>query len=629
MHEELSIEGLLQKLAEVTRENEELTRQKKFGLVWEDKPDEQVKRVLTEAPMLREDTSRAIVTDEKAVDHLLINGDNFHALTALRATHSGKVDIIYIDPPYNTGNKDFIYNDSYLDKEDGYRHSKWLSFMEKRLTLASELLSETGVIFVSIDDNEQARLKLLMDEVFGPENFLSTMIWDKANTKNDAKNFQRNHEYIHVYGKTSKSQVSRIVEEERKVVFDGVGYYIREGLTMGGGYGGTLNGRPNLGYTLYYNPVTGDIKPVQDQDIAVARVSNNEDEVYSNRVDLISQGYISIRPRKNGTKLGCWKWGFEKMNNDLHRVFFTKSGTGYTAAYKRYQDANQVEKRGADYWLVANIRRNVRSVTNFTNGEGIRTLKSIFGNKPFDHPKNVEMVKHFVSVVEKKNAIVLDFFAGSGTTAHAVAELNKEDGGHRQCILMTDGGKTETTGESSKNGGKEELNIAEEITYERVRRVLTGKGWGDGKGHEPLGGNLRYFNVEMIPLPQGITPLGQVEHLNEFTPEFAKVEDNAFNEVLSKQDFNMMTLENIDYKVFTDGSGEKWTIVISEHDGELKELGEWFEALSEDANVAVVGRNVKKVEWIEKNLHRLTVKDVLGKVIDSRLHVVNTLRARS
>jgi adenine-specific DNA-methyltransferase len=500
LEEDMSKEELLAKIIEQAAEIQQL-RDKKFGLVWEDKPDAQVIRASNETPVLREDRSKAVVTDEKATNHVLINGDNYHALTALQATHTGKIDVIYIDPPYNTGNKDFIYNDSYLDKEDTYRHSKWLSFMEKRLILAKELLTDSGIIFVSIDDNEQAHLKLLMDEIFEPNNFLSTMIWDKANTKNDAENFQRNHEYIHVYGKTSKTKVTRYVEEERKVVSDGVGYYIREGLTMGGGYGGTLNGRPNLGYTLYYNPVTGDIKPVQDQNLELARTSNNEDEVYETREDLIELGYIPVRPRKNGTKLGCWKWGFEKMQADLYKVFFTETKGSYTAAYKRYQDANKVVQKGTDFWLADTVKRNVRSVINFSNGEGIRTLKNMFGTKPFDHPKNLNMIKYFIEITDNKNAVVLDFFAGSGTTAHAVAELNKEDGGTRQCILVTDGGKTETTGESGKNTKGEEVtvNIAEEVTYERVRRALTGENWAQKKKPEPLGGNLRYFKVELIP----------------------------------------------------------------------------------------------------------------------------------
>lgn len=150
-----------------------LHEQKKYGLVWEDKPEDVELQMARELPVLTEVKERAIISEApEAPNHILIEGDNLHALTALTYTHAGKIDVIYIDPPYNTGNKDFVYNDRYVDKEDSYRHSKWLSFMSRRLRIARSLLSDHGVIFISIDDNEQAALKLLCDEVFGDTNFI-------------------------------------------------------------------------------------------------------------------------------------------------------------------------------------------------------------------------------------------------------------------------------------------------------------------------------------------------------------------------------------------------------------------------------------------------------------------------
>lgn len=144
-----------------------LRKQKKYGLVWEDKPEDVEERLREELPVLVEDISKAIIsTEADAPNHILIEGDNLETLTALAYTHEGKIDVIYIDPPYNTGNNDFVYNDKFVDKEDSYRHSKWLSFMAKRLCIAKQLLSDKGVIFISIDDNEQAQLKLLCDEIF-------------------------------------------------------------------------------------------------------------------------------------------------------------------------------------------------------------------------------------------------------------------------------------------------------------------------------------------------------------------------------------------------------------------------------------------------------------------------------
>src|SRR5690606_9684154 len=148
---------------------------KKYGLVWEDKPEEVEEQLRENLPVLKEVKERAIINGEEHPNQILIEGDNLHALTALTFTHENKVDLIYIDPPYNTGNKDFKYNDTFVDKEDSYRHSKWLSFMSKRLEISKRLLSDTGIIFVSIDDNEQANLKLLLDDVFGEINFVSSV----------------------------------------------------------------------------------------------------------------------------------------------------------------------------------------------------------------------------------------------------------------------------------------------------------------------------------------------------------------------------------------------------------------------------------------------------------------------
>ena len=155
-----------------------LKTHKKYGLVWEDKPEDVEERLREELPILTEVKERAIISeDSEAPNHILIEGDNLEALTALTYTHAGKIDVIYIDPPYNTGNKDFVYNDTFVDSEDSFRHSKWLSFMSKRLRIAKRLMSDKGVLFISIDDNEQAQLKLLCDEIFGAENYISSIPW--------------------------------------------------------------------------------------------------------------------------------------------------------------------------------------------------------------------------------------------------------------------------------------------------------------------------------------------------------------------------------------------------------------------------------------------------------------------
>ena len=174
-----------------------LREHKKYGLVWEDKPEDVEERLRDELPVLCEVKDKALLSDDAdAPNHILIEGDNLEALTALSYTHEGKIDVIYIDPPYNTGNKDFVYNDSFVDSEDSYRHSKWLSFMSKRLKIAKKLLSDKGVIFISIDDNEQANLRLLCDEIFGLNNYISSLPRiTKKSGKDHSDNIAKNHDY--------------------------------------------------------------------------------------------------------------------------------------------------------------------------------------------------------------------------------------------------------------------------------------------------------------------------------------------------------------------------------------------------------------------------------------------------
>ena len=182
----------------------ELAATKRYGLVWEEREEAVEERLREELPVLVEVESLRI-ENGTGPNHILIEGDNLEALTALSYTHDGKVDVIYIDPPYNTGNRDFVYNDSFVDAEDSYRHSKWLSFMSKRLRIAKRLLSDRGVIFISIDDNEQANLKLLCDEVFGERNFVAQTMWHKNYASaNDSKTFSNVLDYILVYRKTDK-----------------------------------------------------------------------------------------------------------------------------------------------------------------------------------------------------------------------------------------------------------------------------------------------------------------------------------------------------------------------------------------------------------------------------------------
>lgn len=476
--EDMSKEELLAKIAEQAAQIRQL-QNKKFGLVWEDKPDAQVLRLQGSVPLLREERSKAVYTDENATKHVLINGDNYHALTALLPTHTGKVDVIYIDPPYNTGHKDFIYNDSYLDKDDTYRHSKWLSFMYQRLVLAQQLLAETGAIYVSIDDNEHARLRLLMDEVFGPDNFISDLIIN-SNPRGSQynKHVAVTHEYVLLYAKKKSSLILGGHEKQEHTLkeyrhSDERGPYRLIGLRQRG-LSWRRSDRPKMFYPLYIDSLSGKVSLTKDENFCV--------EV------------IPARPTGEESR---WTWSQEKIvkSNELligRPVKRAGQPDAYDVFRKDYliKEGQQVRSKPGSIWDEKGI--------NYQKGRD--ELNAVLPKGMFDYPKPLHLIEQILRLHPKKDAVILDFFAGSGTTAHAVAKLNKEDGGMRQCILVTDGGKAETVGESSLNPRDgQSVNIAEQVAYERVRRVLTGKDWSDGKTHEPLGGNLRYFKVELMP----------------------------------------------------------------------------------------------------------------------------------
>lgn len=252
---------------------------KKYGLVWEDKPEAVEKRLETEYPVLTEVKERAIISESPdAPNHILIEGDNLEALTTLAYTHEGKIDVIYIDPPYNTGNKDFIYNDSYIDKEDSYRHSKWLSFMSRRLKIAKKLLSEKGVIFISIDDNEQANLKLLCDEIFGADNFLGSITRRQSSgAKNDTgeNRIVTTADYILPYSNADFIFKPVLIQNKKTYTReDEEGKFCPRALEMQGG-GDTLDARPRMGYSVYHRAEDNQLKLLFDYDIKKSLYTKN------------------------------------------------------------------------------------------------------------------------------------------------------------------------------------------------------------------------------------------------------------------------------------------------------------------------------------------------------------------
>ncbi|GAA9008751.1 hypothetical protein BTM285_04130 [Helicobacter pylori] len=391
--------------------------------------------------------------NESTSKHIFIKGDNLDALKILRQSYSEKIKMIYIDPPYNTKNDNFIYGDDFSQSNEevlktldyskekldyiknlfGSKcHSGWLSFMYPRLLLAKDLLKQDGVIFISIDDNECAQLKLLCDEIFGEGNFLSSLTWLKGNAQNDAQYFQNNYENIIVYAKhveaislnrmTSKKEVKVFCENDKY-------YYEGAGLTTGGA-GGTLNARANLGYSIYYNPKTLDFLGVDDYDKELAKSSNDENLVYNDRQDLLKQGYEIIRPPKKGVGLGRWTWALDTFNNNKNIISIKKNSRNeYVICKKEFLDKNQVKQNeNGEFYAILDKSSPARNVIeNIGGGNGTKEVNALFNQKIFNNPKPLKLISRLIELSTNEGDIILDFFAGSGTTAHAVLESNRSD----------------------------------------------------------------------------------------------------------------------------------------------------------------------------------------------------------
>ncbi len=439
---------------ELIKEIKKLKKMKRYGIVWENKPEKAVELCKGKFPIFLEEKDKEIITDEKAPMNILIEGDNYHALSALNFTHNKKIDIIYIDPPYNTGKKDFKYDDNYVDSEDAYRHSKWLSFMNRRLRLAKNLMKDTGVIFVSIDDNEVYQLKLLMDEIFDERNFIANIIWkSKSGGAGDSDYLAVDTEYILLYAKNKE----KLKGFNKMPKVDDNFKYEDEKVHEYGRYKVRNLDESGIRYTesLYYPVIIHRNKAIVDG--AEVPLSEGAYSGHFLNCDPPNEP-ITLLPggKKNNTKKYTWRWKKEKVVEGLRKkylIFGIKSGR-YVLLQKQYEFFDTTEEKKIDMRTTP-----YRNWIDFTNtSKGTKVLNEIFQKKVFEHPKPVDLVEFLIKLYPNRNAVVLDFFAGTGTTGHAVLSLNKKDNGKRRFILITNN----------------EGNIATDICYPRLKKVIEG-----------------------------------------------------------------------------------------------------------------------------------------------------------
>ena len=419
---------------------------------------------------------------EESVDfdntrNIFIEGENMEVLKVLQKSYFGKVKMIYIDPPYNTGNDSFIYPDRFSEtkeeylrrvgdkdeagymthegmfrrnsKENGQYHSNWLNMMMPRLYLAKSLLREDGVIFISIDDNEVYNLRLLMNEIFGEENFIAQLvIVNNPKGRNDSKHFAECNEYAVVYGKPNYVSNGLPLTSEQKLKFDKVDgdghrYQLRDLRKRGNG--DRREDRPNMYFPIYYNPVGG-------------KVSLEKQE-----------NWIEIYPIKGDGSDGRWRWGKERVSENLHLLVPrpVKKGDKWGVDYKVFLNPALNPMDDMDGEEKLSKPKTIWTETDISSDLAKRTLKNLMSGDYFDFPKSVDLLKKFFLIGMSDTDIVLDFFAGSGTTAHAVMQMNKEDGGHRKFICVQLPEPCDEKSEAYKAGYK---TIAE-IAKERIRRA--------------------------------------------------------------------------------------------------------------------------------------------------------------
>lgn len=495
-----------------------LREHKTYGLVWEDKPEDVEERLRNELPVLIEDKERALTdAGPDAPNHILIEGDNLEALATLAYTHAGKIDVIYIDPPYNTGNKDFTYNDSYVDSEDDFRHSKWLSFMSKRLRLAKRLLSDRGFLFISIDDNEFANLRILCDEIFTSNNFIASPVRRRRKSQaNLSKNISTIHEYVLIYRKSPDFELNKI--------------------------------EANIDLSDYKNP-------------------DNDPRGPYKTMPCTNKGGSKYTVTTPTGRVIAEEWRFKEetyyalLNDD--RLVFPRGGAG-KPRYKLF--LSDKEDRGviANSWW-AELE---------SNQEGAAMLKEVMSGKDvFSNPKPIGLLKFILTLGSIKDSYVLDFFAGSGSTLHAVMQLNAEDGGKRTCILCT----------NNENG------ICENVTYERNKRVI--EGYTKPNGEEVAGlanNNLRYYRTDFVGRSRSTK---NMRRLVQLSTDMLCIKENLYAEKKSFAGFP--TYKNI-YRYFEHGD-KKMLVIYDER--YVDEIVKMIDTVETDSKIKVYVFSPSEDPW--------------------------------
>lgn len=424
----------------------QLRGRKRYGLVWEEKAEDVVEQCKHDLPVLQEDKGKAITINPEYPTHILIEGDNYHALSVLNYTHKGQVDVIYIDPPYNTGAKDWKYNNNYVDINDQYRHSKWLSMMNSRLILAKKLLKHDGVLICAIDDNEQAHLGVLLESLFpGYEIHCITIVHNPRGVQ--GKNFSYTHEYAFFVFRKGLNVIGNREIDESQIDW--------------------RNLRDNGGSSLRTD-ARNCFYPIIVKDGVVVDFGDVCDEGYHPESQTMLQGDLNlVYPIDRRGVERKWRYARQSVESVSHLLRSRQRNYGY-----------EIEI-GKDFGTVRTVWQDSRYDAN---EYGTKIVHELVPSTHFDFPKSLWNTYDCLAPIlsERKNAVVLDYFAGSGTTGHAVMQLNKQDLGNRSVILCTNN----------------ENNIASEVCYPRIKAVIEGSDKYPDITNIPC--NFRYFQTSFV-----------------------------------------------------------------------------------------------------------------------------------
>ena len=519
---------------------------KKYGLVWEQHEEAVDVMMRDHIPVFTEVPEREIIAAPGQGYNFILEGDNLHSLRLLEKTHKGKIDVIYIDPPYNTGNKDFVYDDVYVDDLDGFKHSKWISFMSERLKIARNLLTNSGVIAISIGYQEVHNLVMLCQEMFDTKQVTCVTVQTSGGKPNGGFNYVQ--EYLVFIA-------PRDFEPNTMNFTGGIERSPFEGLTLSTF---TKVTRPNQTYPIFIDKKTMNIVGVGKT--LAERINDGsytgELEAFPFNYDEAPDGTVALWPISSKGAECVWRLIPSRLRRDWDKGYIkvskNKSKVNPNEFSVQYLPEGVIQKVESGELEVIGKEPNAPTLVfgknktvgseiptiwaekDFYTTKGTSGLKDILGEKRFSYPKPLELITEILRAISKENSIVLDFFAGSGTTGHAVIELNAEQHSNRRFILCTNN----------------EGNICKSVTYPRIKTVITGRRDDGSEYAMSLPANIKYYHTDFVSKDDEYLSDDLLKHIKEMIQleHGVKIDGSQYIMVMSDEEADKLQAHWVNYK---------------------------------------------------------------------------------